>query len=113
MIDQTHNAELLRARLAQLQGRIKGINGELRTQLPADFEEQASDLENQDALQTMEDASLREIQQIEQALQRMADGTYGQCVRCGEPIAARRLEALPAAATCMACAEQDGAAASR
>ena len=99
------DAEQLRARLAQLQGRIRNIDRELRGQLPADFEEQASDLENQHALQTVEDASLHEMQQIEQALQRMADGTYGLCIRCGRPIAPRRMQALPTAATCMACAD--------
>ena len=33
----------------------------------------------------------------------MDDGTYGICVRCNQPIDPRRLEADPAAMTCMNC----------
>jgi RNA polymerase-binding transcription factor DksA len=41
---------------------------------------------------------------LDSALDRLAAGTYGTCERCGEPIPAGRLEARPAAATCVACA---------
>lgn len=41
---------------------------------------------------------------IEAALRRLADGTYGSCERCGEPIGADRLAARPAALTCIRCA---------
>lgn len=41
--------------------------------------------------------------QIEHALQKMDSGSYGLCDRCGEPIAAARLEALPQATLCLAC----------
>lgn len=46
---------------------------------------------------------LAELRQIEQARQRLAEGRYGQCVDCGEPIAPARLAAQPAAARCTAC----------
>ena len=35
---------------------------------------------------------------------KLADGTYGTCDGCGRPIAAARLEALPWASECIACA---------
>ena len=38
------------------------------------------------------------------ALQRIADGEYGYCASCGEPIRAARLELDPAAAACINCA---------
>src|SRR3984957_10622987 len=38
------------------------------------------------------------------ALGRLADGRYGVCVRCGEPIGEARLAARPAARTCIRCA---------
>jgi RNA polymerase-binding transcription factor DksA len=41
---------------------------------------------------------------IEAAEQRLDAETYGTCVTCGCAIAAARLDALPAAATCVACA---------
>jgi DnaK suppressor protein len=37
------------------------------------------------------------------ALQRIDDGTYGICIRCGKPIDPRRLDAEPSAMTCMDC----------
>ncbi|MES1937266.1 TraR/DksA family transcriptional regulator [Salinisphaera hydrothermalis] len=44
-----------------------------------------------------------EIHDIDAALARMDDGSYGQCVDCGEPIALARLEAYPSAKRCYAC----------
>jgi DnaK suppressor protein len=38
------------------------------------------------------------------ALAQLDAGTYGVCERCGQPIAAARLEARPTARTCLACA---------
>jgi DnaK suppressor protein len=43
------------------------------------------------------------IADIDQALLRMDEGTYGQCARCGKPIDDRRLEALPTARYDAAC----------
>lgn len=44
-----------------------------------------------------------ELQQVLAALQRVDDGSYGQCLDCGETIDQRRLTAMPAAAYCVAC----------
>lgn len=41
---------------------------------------------------------------IDDALRRLADGTYGVCAECGGTIAVERLEARPFARTCFACA---------
>jgi RNA polymerase-binding transcription factor DksA len=40
----------------------------------------------------------------ERALRKVDDGSYGVCEACGQPIAAERLAARPAAATCISCA---------
>ncbi len=47
-----------------------------------------------------------DLAEIDAALRRVADGTYGICAVCGRPIAAERLEARPAARTCVACADR-------
>lgn len=44
-----------------------------------------------------------ELLQLSAALRRLACGTYGECVQCGEPIAPARLLAMPATAFCTAC----------
>ena len=44
-----------------------------------------------------------EVAEIEDALRRIVDGTYGVCDMCGEPIPAARLRAAPSARLCLAC----------
>lgn len=44
------------------------------------------------------------LDEIDAALARVDDGTYGRCERCGQPIGEGRLEARPAARTCISCA---------
>jgi DnaK suppressor protein len=41
---------------------------------------------------------------IERALEALDAGTYGRCEKCGEQIAAERLDARPYARTCISCA---------
>ncbi|HVG88169.1 MAG: TraR/DksA family transcriptional regulator [Gaiellales bacterium] len=53
--------------------------------------------------QGLEDNAERLLAGIEAALQRIEDGTYGICERCGEPIDEARLEALPHATKCIEC----------
>src|SRR4051812_34063329 len=42
-----------------------------------------------------------ELADVEHALRRLDDGTYGTCEACGNPIPAERLEAMPAARFCV------------
>lgn len=44
------------------------------------------------------------LDDIDKALTRVRDGTYGVCQQCGEAISIARLEALPATTTCISCA---------
>ena len=45
------------------------------------------------------------LSRIDEALNRLEDGTYGYCFECGEEIAERRLRALPFAVRCKDCEE--------
>lgn len=44
--------------------------------------------------------------QIREAIARIQDGSYGECLRCEEPIAEKRLKAVPWAAYCIRCQEE-------
>jgi DnaK suppressor protein len=44
--------------------------------------------------------------QVQLALERIADGTYGICAECEEPIVERRLNAIPWVSLCIRCQEQ-------
>jgi len=43
------------------------------------------------------------VEEIDHALAKIANGTYGLCERCGQPIPRARLRALPYARLCVAC----------
>lgn len=46
------------------------------------------------------------LEQINQALDRIAAGTFGTCQECGEPIARQRVQALPYTPFCIECARK-------
>ena len=47
------------------------------------------------------------LAQIERALQRIEDGTYGVCESCGNAIGKMRLMAFPRATLCMTCKQRE------
>ena len=52
---------------------------------------------------TLEQNSSHLLEEIEAALGRIDDGTFGTCQRCGNAISEERLEALPWATLCIDC----------
>lgn len=52
---------------------------------------------------TLEGHARESLAQIDRALARIADGTYGTCVRCGAAITPERLEAMPETDLCVSC----------
>jgi RNA polymerase-binding protein DksA len=52
---------------------------------------------------SMRDEAMNQLNHIENALQRMEDGTYGRCAHCGESIPLPRLRAMPYAMLCVRC----------
>jgi len=64
---------------------------------------------NQEIEYRLSERESQAIADIDQALMRIEEGTYGVCVRCGKEIPERRLEAVPTArydAECQAIVEQ-------
>lgn len=69
-------------------------------QHPADLASEMFEREKDAALRADD---LRRLARVDAALQRIADGGYGACQSCGNPIGEDRLEVEPAAGLCMAC----------
>ena len=46
------------------------------------------------------------LRKLEEALRRIEQGTYGECVDCGDDIEIRRLEARPTTTLCVYCKEE-------
>ena len=59
--------------------------------------------EQLDLRTTQIERDLVELRDVESALDRIKDGTYGTCVRCGRDIGMARLRANPAASRCIEC----------
>ena len=72
----------------------------------ANFNEQVKETENDSLVMALEAEGIEEIAQIDRALQRIQEGSYGQCIGCGEDIDAQRLSAIPYAEKCIGCASQ-------
>ena len=96
----------LEAQLAELEGRLERIAADLAEPLAADSSEQAVETEDDAALEGQAALITREIASIRRALERIDEGTYGECVQCGTEIAEGRLEARPEAALCIECANR-------
>ncbi len=59
-------------------------------------------------LRALLDAAQAQLREIDAAVGRIAEGTFGRCERCGQAIAPERLEARPTSLTCVRCASADG-----
>jgi len=55
---------------------------------------------------TLNGLDYAKLRQLNEALQRLADGDYGVCQECDKPIPPRRLEVLPWAKYCVPCQER-------
>ena len=80
-------------------------NDALATTLKADRDDDVA--RDHETARLASDLARDAIADIERALGRMDDGTYGTCARCQRPIPFERLEAIPQSRHCVACAARD------
>ncbi len=81
---------------AVLEKRVDTIHEHARDPLEADSSEQAAQLGNVAVVAALETEAVQEIVDIDIALRRLDEGSYGICTNCGEYISKERLEARPA-----------------
>ncbi len=96
----------LRLRAEQLRSEIATVRGRSGESAPADVSDakDAADSQVRALVAGAEiERDLAELRDINLALQRIADGTYGMCNDCGNRIAPRRILAQPAALRCLEC----------
>jgi len=68
-----------------------------------DLGDQAATSYNREFLFELSNGDRRLLKEVGSALQKLEDGNFGDCERCGEAIAEKRLEALPFARYCIEC----------
>lgn len=95
--------EQLEREKTECQEKARQIDSALREPRSADWEEHATEVEDEEVLEDMGCRMLKEIGEIDMALHRIELGTYGQCTECGMRIGDKRLAVLPAAAHCIKC----------
>jgi len=96
--------------LEDLDERLGKITADVRhaeQPLSKDFAEQATEMENNEVLDSLGNAARDEMIKVRQAIERIDNGQYGICVVCGDVIQKERLEALPFTDKCIKCAQAE------
>jgi RNA polymerase-binding transcription factor DksA len=95
---------------AQWERRLAAIESDRRRGggLDKDFEDQATQRENDEVLDGLDVTGHRELEGIKAALARIEAGTFGRCVVCDEAIPPERIAASPAAIRCTECEAEAG-----
>jgi len=102
-------AQVLEARRAELRAELEALTAVPRDPMAAvSFGKRIGD-GTTEAIGRMErvgqaEALAATLADVERALEKVADGTYGLCDRCGASIPDERLEAIPMATLCVRCA---------
>jgi DnaK suppressor protein len=102
-VDVTTARERLEVMLAELDRSIGVLRGDpvaVRDRSTADA---GSDLTDADRAQAMLTVATTQRRAVIEALKRIEEGVYGQCVDCRKPVPEGRLEARPEAARCVQC----------
>jgi len=97
---------LLQAERAHLQNQLEEISSDASEALSFDenFADSAQVAAEQGENRTLATSLRDQLDEVDRALDRLDNGTYGRCTNCGEAINAERLEAMPAAPHCIKCA---------
>ncbi len=72
-----------------------------------DFADRANNSYNRELMFSLSDNERRMLINIDEAFQRLDEGSYGRCTYCSEPIGLERLKALPWASYCIGCQERE------
>ncbi|HMO09810.1 MAG TPA: TraR/DksA family transcriptional regulator [Paracoccaceae bacterium] len=105
MTDLATRRAALVARLRELDRRLVRIEDRLDDTPDPDWEERATEREEDEVLEGLGLAAQAEVRRIRAALDRIAAGDYGLCARCGQDIPPARLDAIPSTPLCRNCAE--------
>jgi RNA polymerase-binding transcription factor DksA len=94
----------LEARRQELAGHLKTLDDTLDQTPSKDWEDRASERQGDEVLESLGHAEMEELRRIDAALGRIAEGTWGECQKCGNDISDARLELLPDTPFCKNCA---------
>lgn len=104
-----HNkfSRLLKEKRLEVRKTMTSMSGQRRTRAanPDQFD-LAADFVSREQQTILQEKMEEQLKQIDAALQRVKEGSFGNCTRCGKPIPEARLEILPHVSLCMECQEK-------
>lgn len=68
-----------------------------------DIGDEAANIYNKQILLSLNESERMRLKEVDEALDRIENGTYGICEECGGPIGIKRLEVRPVAKYCVPC----------
>ena len=86
---------------SQLQAQLAELDDESEVSYDENFADSAQVAGQQGANRALSGQLAEDLGEVERALAKMDDGTYGRCERCGKEISEARLEAMPATPYCI------------
>lgn len=106
--DLTHLKELLLRQRREILDRLQGLESDWQalTERDIEREEEAQKADLAILFDQLEERERQELEDIELALTKMVNVTYGICEKCRKPLALERLELLPSARFCRKCASE-------
>ena len=102
-----HFKLLLEAHIVEAERTIANSEQEIRaiSARQADNADQAAAEYERQALAHKAVVARQTLQNLKQALERIVQGTFGECAECGNDIEPKRIEAIPWARYCLKCQE--------
>ncbi|MDA1074732.1 MAG: TraR/DksA family transcriptional regulator [Proteobacteria bacterium] len=104
MNDSKAKLKALRLTITERQTLLARHTRKREEPLPADFSEQAVELENEETMIELDLRLGEKLKLVDRALARIEAGVYDQCANCEGEIEAGRHTALPEAVLCASCA---------
>ena len=104
-MDLKQYKQVLSARRKALAGHLVEVEHDLDAPQSSDWEDRASERQGDEVLERLGLSELEELRQIDAALARLREGSYGFCQICGDAIKPERLNTLPATPFCSGCAQ--------
>ena len=102
----TRFKKILLSEREQIIGEVKQIyesSREMGQDGIQDIGDEAANIYNKQVLLSLNENERMRLQEVDEALDRIANGTYGICEECGEPIGLKRLKVRPVAKYCVSC----------
>ncbi len=105
VMSQEQYRKALEIKAAELSASLRNREG-IHIETASDMQDEVQQETERDLIVTSLDRDSQMLRHVRAALKRLADGSFGVCVDCEEPIGAKRLAAVTWAARCLRCQER-------